>query len=911
MNDYNEVNTSGGYLRHASGIVASSMAGNEVRHIASSLRRGYMPRFNRDSIRAPTENDDLLSGYEEGSFWLNRLSGEAYMCSDARIGVAVWSSVTSSTSPNLTSSGGPGAQPQSNRTATADPTSTDDTDDGYVAGSYWINTVSDRAFFCSDPAAGAAVWLDLDRRTKTSSSGDGLQPQSNRNATVAPTVNDDEGDGYTVGSYWVNTQSDDVYICTGAGSGVANWVNVSEGSTELTSSSGNGLQPQSNRSATTDPGVDDDSSDGYVVGSYWVNTSNNNVFVCTDASDGAAVWTDVSFAGSLVTNTSPGQQPQSNRVATSDPTVTSDSVAGYAVGSYWVNLNTDRAYMCVDASPAAAVWSEITVAANGVVSSSSDGLQPQSNRSATTNPTASNDLNFGYEVGSYWVNTTTDKAFICVDNSSGAAVWLETTVPEAAVTPVVSSSTDGLQPQSNRAATTDPGVGDDTVDGYEVGSYWVNTTTDKAFICVDNSSGAAVWLDLTSSSGETDVSDTQVLYSDSGTIAGSSSLVFDGSSLHVPATIRPASGGGNLTVSGQADIALVGGAATGSSEGGAVTITSGAADTGTGGSVTISSGLATSGTNGDVSIVASSNDGSTDGHVYVSSQGVNYRWPAESTASQTFSVMMIQSGGEGSDPVLTFSRDVSLSDGVFAGDLDVGGTLDVNSNAVIDSDVVIGASASDASAMLTVTSTSKGLLPPRMTSTQRGNISSPADGLVVYDTTNERLMLRQDGEWRGLVTAPSTGLFIKQYYRNTDSSFITQGDKIEITNSNVVSGVDYLSYSAGVFSGFKENYVYRLTWVFNPHWTGSAANDYATLKFVYGDGTSFYGASNSMRTVIRRLSSQSVDAATTRVLIMETGDTVATTSHYAEINFHEQTATNTVKFTMGSGLLVEELGPKN
>src|SRR5580700_5408343 len=42
--------------------------------------------------------------------------------------------------------------------------------------------------------------------------------------------------------------------------------------------------------------------------------------------------------------------------------------------------------------------------------------------------------------------------------------------------------------------------------------------------------------------------------------------------------------------------------------------------------------------------------------------------------------------------------------------------------------------AADSSAMLDVSSTTKGLLPPRMTTAQRNSISGPATGLVVYQT---------------------------------------------------------------------------------------------------------------------------------------------------------------------------------
>lgn len=52
-----------------------------------------------------------------------------------------------------------------------------------------------------------------------------------------------------------------------------------------------------------------------------------------------------------------------------------------------------------------------------------------------------------------------------------------------------------------------------------------------------------------------------------------------------------------------------------------------------------------------------------------------------------------------------------------------------------DGYVGIGDSPSETSAILEVISTNKGVLVPRMTTTQRNSISSPANGLLVYDTT--------------------------------------------------------------------------------------------------------------------------------------------------------------------------------
>jgi hypothetical protein len=48
--------------------------------------------------------------------------------------------------------------------------------------------------------------------------------------------------------------------------------------------------------------------------------------------------------------------------------------------------------------------------------------------------------------------------------------------------------------KNNYAAVTDPGVGDDADEGYQVGSAWVNTATSTAWVCADATVGAAVWL---------------------------------------------------------------------------------------------------------------------------------------------------------------------------------------------------------------------------------------------------------------------------------------------------------------------------------------------------------------------------------------------------------------------------------
>jgi len=52
-------------------------------------------------------------------------------------------------------------------------------------------------------------------------------------------------------------------------------------------------------------------------------------------------------------------------------------------------------------------------------------------------------------------------------------------------------------PQNNYMATAAPGVNDDTNSGYEPGSEWVDQMTDKAYVCLDATEGAAVWVETT------------------------------------------------------------------------------------------------------------------------------------------------------------------------------------------------------------------------------------------------------------------------------------------------------------------------------------------------------------------------------------------------------------------------------
>jgi uncharacterized protein (TIGR02145 family) len=79
--------------------------------------------------------------------------------------------------------------------------------------------------------------------------------------------------------------------------------------------------------------------------------------------------------------------------------------------------------------------------------------------------------------------------------------------------------------------------------------------------------------------------------------------------------------------------------------------------------------------------------------------------------------------------------------------------------AIVSAQVGIGTSNPAASAKLDVTSTTKGFLPPRMSTVQRDQISSPAVGLIIYNTTTESLEIRTSSGWLSLKVVSSTQEF--------------------------------------------------------------------------------------------------------------------------------------------------------
>ncbi|GAA4506824.1 hypothetical protein GCM10023172_36530 [Hymenobacter ginsengisoli] len=100
--------------------------------------------------------------------------------------------------------------------------------------------------------------------------------------------------------------------------------------------------------------------------------------------------------------------------------------------------------------------------------------------------------------------------------------------------------------------------------------------------------------------------------------------------------------------------------------------------------------------------------------------------------------------------------------------------------------------APDASAALDVSSTSKGLLPPRMSQDQRNAIGSPAAGLTIYNTTTAHLNTFNGTSWDEALSAT------QQPYQNGATTFAATGAAQTYT---VPAGVTRLAVSASGAQG--------------------------------------------------------------------------------------------------------------
>ena len=159
--------------------------------------------------------------------------------------------------------------------------------------------------------------------------------------------------------------------------------------------------------------------------------------------------------------------------------------------------------------------------------------------------------------------------------------------------------------------------------------------------------------------------------------------------------------------------------------------------------------------------------------------------------------------------------------------------------------LVVNSNTNNASAVLQADSTTKGFLPPRMTTTQKNAISTPAAGLQVFDSTMNATCEYTGTAWRvvsaGAQAVTVTGLLQTVSLANGNVLDITLNSSTTFTFTNPTIGTYILKLTQGVGGGF------LVTWPVNVIWSGGTAPTLSTtagkidiITLIY-DGTSYYG----------------------------------------------------------------------
>ena len=158
----------------------------------------------------------------------------------------------------------------------------------------------------------------------------------------------------------------------------------------------------------------------------------------------------------------------------------------------------------------------------------------------------------------------------------------------------------------------------------------------------------------------------------------------------------------------------------------------------------------------------------------------------------------------------------------------------------------------DASAMLDISSTSKGFLPPRMTTAQRTGIPSPANGLMVYDTDTKTYWYFSDA-WKEITNAGGGGFNLPY-----SGSYADPNKVFSIINTSASSSrVAIYGKGSNVFTGLipsdptgvwgEEDQGIGVTGTSNGKYGiyGRSLQSHGVYGFSLGTSAAVYGSSNN------------------------------------------------------------------
>lgn len=112
--------------------------------------------------------------------------------------------------------------------------------------------------------------------------------------------------------------------------------------------------------------------------------------------------------------------------------------------------------------------------------------------------------------------------------------------------------------------------------------------------------------------------------------------------------------------------------------------------------------------------------------------------------------------------------------------------------------VGIGTNTPAASAQLDVTSTTKGFVPPRMTTAERNAIVNPADGLQIYNTTTGCINYYFSSIWKELCPVVNTPSNFGTFYSTTIQSSLTTKSQITLDQTAISNGLSLVDLGKSI-----------------------------------------------------------------------------------------------------------------
>lgn len=187
----------------------------------------------------------------------------------------------------------------------------------------------------------------------------------------------------------------------------------------------------------------------------------------------------------------------------------------------------------------------------------------------------------------------------------------------------------------------------------------------------------------------------------------------------------------------------------------------------------------------------------------------SFRHPGDVLVYSTLTVGQTAAGTE----AFEVNGDSVLYDTLTVGTTSKGSkAFNLTGSGSISTDLVIGDTSIDSSSILELESTTKGFLPPRMDQTARDAISSPATGLMIYNTDTDFLNYYNGTSW---LVAGSTGA--SDGMRTCSGEFGGATENVNactadpctvyVDNENCISSVNrnstgnyYVNFETGFFS---------------------------------------------------------------------------------------------------------------